>query len=115
MQEKRRYVRVKPKPEEPVEVQLMGSNFIDVLYAKDISEGGIGIIVEHDFKDYDIGGLIDIIITLPKKKTFKVKGRIIHKNIVNNHFFGVEFVDISEQNREMIREYLKKRLEEESI
>jgi hypothetical protein len=68
MQEKRRYVRVKPKPEEPVEVQLMGSNFIDVLYAKDISEGGIGIIVEHDFKDYDIGGLIDIIITLPKKK-----------------------------------------------
>jgi len=52
---------------------------------------------------------------LPKKKTFKVKGRIIHKNIVNNHFFGVEFVDISEQNREMIREYVKKRLEEESI
>jgi hypothetical protein len=52
---------------------------------------------------------------LPKKKTFKVKGRIIHKNIVNNHLFGVEFVDISEQNREMIREYVKKRLEEESI
>ncbi len=92
----------------------MGSNFIDVLYAKDISEGGIGIIVEHDFKDYDIGGLIDIIRTLPMKKPFKVKGRIIHKNI-DNHFLGVEFIDITDTNREMIREYFQKRLEEESI
>lgn len=114
MQEKRRYIRVKPKPEEPIEVQLIGRNFIDVLYAKDISEGGIGIIVEHDFKGYDIGGLIDIIITLPKKKPFKIKGRIIHKNI-DNHFFGVEFIDISDTNREMIREYVQKRLEEDSI
>ncbi|GIX41970.1 MAG: hypothetical protein KatS3mg129_1703 [Leptospiraceae bacterium] len=112
MNEKRRYIRVKPKPEEPVEIQLVGSNFIDILNAKDISEGGVGIIVDHDFEGCDIGGLIDIIITLPKKKTFKVKGRIIHKHITDSHFFGVEFINISEEARSMIKEYVQKRLEE---
>ncbi len=39
MKEKRRFVRVKPKPEEPIEVQLIGANFIDILNVRDISEG----------------------------------------------------------------------------
>ncbi len=68
--------------------------------------------VEHDFKGCNIGRLIDIIITLPDKKSFKVKGKIIHKNIEKSHFFGVEFVDISEEAKNRIREYVEKRLKE---
>jgi hypothetical protein len=60
MKEKRCYIRVKPKDDEPVEIQLIGANFIDVLNAKDISEGGVGIFVEHDFEGCKKGGLIDI-------------------------------------------------------
>ncbi len=112
MIEKRRYVRVKPKENEPVEIQIMGTDFIDVLNARDISEGGVGIKVEHDFKGCHIGGILDIIITLPGKKPFKVKGKIIHKNIENSHLFGVEFIEISENAKYLIREYVNNRLSE---
>jgi c-di-GMP-binding flagellar brake protein YcgR len=114
MKEKRCYIRVKPKDDEPVEIQLIGANFIDVLNAKDISEGGVGIFVEHDFEGCKIGGLIDIIVKLPQINSYKVKGRIIHKHIADSHFFGVEFVDISEEARKFIRKYVEKRLQEES-
>lgn len=113
--EKRRYIRVIPKENEPIEIQLIGSNFIDILNAKDISEGGIGIFVPHNFEGCEIGGIIDILIKLPKTKSFVVKGKIIHKQTQNPHFFGVEFIEISPENQAKIRNYVQKRLEETNI
>ncbi len=115
MHEKRKYIRVQPLPDEPVEVHLIGENFIDVLKAKDISEGGLGIYVEHDFDGCRIGNFIDIIIKLPGENSFKVKGKIIHKNIPNAHFFGVEFIEIDEKSKAKIRNYVRKILEIQEV
>ena len=41
--------RRKPSKSEPVEVQIIGGNSIDILHARDISETGLGVFVSHGF------------------------------------------------------------------
>ncbi|MBF0451727.1 MAG: PilZ domain-containing protein [Candidatus Magnetomorum sp.] len=109
--DKRRHIRVQPEKKSPVEVDINGQNFLTIIYANDISEGGIGIIVPEKFKGCKINNNVSLVITLPKplKKSFIVTGRIIH---VINEKFGVEFLDLAKENRKLLKQYIKKRLKE---
>ncbi|ETR70460.1 MAG: hypothetical protein OMM_08794 [Candidatus Magnetoglobus multicellularis str. Araruama] len=106
--EKRRHIRVQPDKKRPVEININGQNFLRILYANDISEGGIGIIVPEKFKGCKINNNVSLVITLPHpyKKIFLVTGRIIH---VMNEKFGVEFLDLTKENRKILKKYINRR------
>jgi len=110
--DKRRHVRVQPEKKRPVEININGQNFLTIIYANDISEGGIGIIVPEKFKGCKINNNVSLVITLPKpfKKSFLVTGRIIH---VINEKFGVEFLDLTKENRRILKKYINSRLQDE--
>lgn len=103
-----RAVRVRPLPSQPVEVQIIGKASLDVLRARDISESGVGVWVEHRFEGCDIKLPVELVITLPKRKPFLAKGVIKHVTRRDEpvEYFGVEFTEISEGNRGQIASYV---------
>ncbi|KPA15213.1 Type IV pilus assembly PilZ domain protein [Candidatus Magnetomorum sp. HK-1] len=110
--DKRRFVRVNPLRKNPIPININGVNFLKIIYASDISEGGIGIKVPEKFKGCEINKNVSLVITLPKpfKKSFLVTGRIIH---VVNEKFGVEFLDLSKENRNILKKYINKRIQDD--
>lgn len=90
----------------------MGTDFLDVLEARNISVGGMKIIVPHLFKGCDINSPVDVIIKLPQRKSFKARGLIkhIHGNQKSDGSFGFKFTEISESDREAVDRYVQKRL-----
>lgn len=112
VQTRRRHPRVAPLPEQPVMVDINGDNFLDVVRVRDISEGGAGIFVPHDFRQCQLNELVRVVITLPapNKASFSASGRIRHKA---SHYFGVQFLDLRESDRQLIRRYVTVRLRSE--
>src|SRR5215471_9068635 len=94
--ESRRHLRVQPDPSAPVRVDIMGQGFLDVLLARDISVGGLGIRVPHGFENCDIDSEVDLIITLGRARPFKTTGSIRHYGKdAGDTVFGVEFTALS--------------------
>jgi hypothetical protein len=103
-------VRVRPDPDEPIEVQLMSENFLDIFEARDISVTGVGIYVPYRFEGCGLTSPVDLVITLPACIPFLASGRLVHRTKTEREFFGVQFVDLSHSHRSMIARYVKKRL-----
>jgi c-di-GMP-binding flagellar brake protein YcgR len=82
------------------------------LHARDISEGGLAVFVPHDFGGCDIDDPVDIIVKLGHEKPFTARGKIVHlsKASTSDHFFGVQFMRISDENLVRIRQYVDRRL-----
>lgn len=101
--------RVKPLPRHRVEVQLMGLESIDILYAFDISMKGVGVRLPIDHSLCSGGEKVELIITLPGGRPFKAGGFIRHVTERPNkpHCFGVEFVSIANKNLSQIRHYME--------
>lgn len=111
---KRKHPRVQPKPGEPIKVNINGENFIDIIHALDISEGGVGLNVAHQFKGCELKQQVSIIIDLPvdnKKHCLQLYGRILH---VSGQRFGVSFSNVSADNKHKLQRYIAKRMKEDS-
>ncbi len=107
MREQRRDPRARPLDAEPVRIDIMGDGFLEVLTARDISVGGVGVFVRHDFKGCDTDSEVDLIVKLGNERPFKTRGVIRHGVRQGvRHFFGVEFVGLSEQQRELVASYV---------
>lgn len=112
MHEKRNYLRVTPEATAPIEIQIMGCQtmggiFLDVLTARDISIGGIGIFVPHNFRGCDVSHTVELVITLPRGIPFKAVGRVIHKKSEDKGgYFGVKFLKIDDRARQAIAAYV---------
>ncbi len=104
--------RVHPDPDEPIEIQLMSQNFLDIFEARDISASGVGIFVPYRFENCRLKSPVDLVITLPAAEPFLAKGRIVHRTKVEREFFGVEFVYLPPQNTATIVRYVESRLAE---
>lgn len=107
---KRNNVRVEPDLGRPIKIDINGENFIDVLNARDISEGGVGISVPHAFVGCSIDKPVQFIIELPKPfgRMFVVKGVIKH---TMQDRFGVCFTNIDARSRQWIRDYISYRIQ----
>jgi c-di-GMP-binding flagellar brake protein YcgR len=105
--------RVRPEPDEPIEVQLMSARFLDIFEARDISETGVGIFVPYRFEGCKLRSPVDLVITLPDEEPFRTKGRLVHRTKMEREFFGVEFVDIASAHRAQIGRYVSRRLAED--
>ena len=104
-----------PNPHEPINININGENFIEILQANDISVGGVCITVEHGFKNCNLNATVSFIIELPideKKKIIKVQGVIKH---LSGNRFGVAFKNIPEMARFTIKKYIAARIKEESL
>jgi c-di-GMP-binding flagellar brake protein YcgR len=107
----RPYRRVQPPPSEPIEVQILSETSIDILHARDISIGGVGVYVPHGFRGCKIEDELDLVITLPRTRTFSAKGVIRHVTGVPDlsGYFGVEFTYVAPEHRALIQEYVNRR------
>jgi hypothetical protein len=100
-------IRVRPDPHRPVEVQVMGPGFLDVLHARDVSEGGLGVWVPHSFEGCDLRAAVELIVTLPGTPSFHAAGILRHRTIDGSlQFFGVELTRISTRAHEALKAYV---------
>lgn len=111
MNHRRKYKRVRPRPEETVEAQVIGEDFMDVLRVRDISAGGLGVVVGHGFKGCNLDAQIDIVLSLPKQKPFMARGLIRHLSDDGKRF-GVQFTSIPDDARTRIEKYVEARVGE---
>ena len=109
--EKRKHPRVLPLETSPIEVQIMGAGFLEVLLAVDISLGGMAVVVPHGFSEEELSEVVELIVTLPGSKPFKTRGSIRHiSRGTDSGRFGVQFEDLSESQRAHISWYVEKLL-----
>ncbi len=116
--EKRKHTRVLPFDEEPVEVHLMGTGLIDVLKAKDISLGGIGILAPHHFDEWDLHEKIDILVALPGDLAdFRARGVIkqIGKKSQELGIYGVQFTEIGPKGKQDLLVYVNRMIRKSRI
>ena len=110
--EQRREKRVAPRELEPVEVQIMGDGFIDILYAKDIGKNGLGIHVPKNYMSAKVKCEVNLIISLPGCKSFDASGVIKHAGRIgaDSEFksFGIHFTRINPQHRGLLENYFQK-------
>jgi c-di-GMP-binding flagellar brake protein YcgR len=105
--ESRIHLRVHADPSAPVRVDIMGHGFLDVLNARDISIGGLGILVPHGFAGCDLDSEVELIVTLGRAAPFKTMGSIRHHGkTLRDHLFGVEFTSLSVKQHEAIEAYI---------
>jgi hypothetical protein len=104
----RAHSRVRPKPDEPVEVQLIGADFMEVLEVRDISVGGLGLQVPHQFAGSNLADQVDVIIKLPRQRPFSARGVIRH--VSNGSMFGLEFTELQPVARTRIEAYVAARI-----
>src|SRR3989441_9599044 len=107
--------RVCPTPDEPIEIQVMSESFLDIFEARDISTTGIGIFVPYRFEGCDLKSPVDLVITLPKSDPFRAKGRIVYRSNTVREFFGVEFIDLTDEHRREIAHYVERLLRVEEL
>lgn len=110
IKEKRHFVRVPTEDDQPIEVQIMGDVFLDILKAKDISTNGIGVHVPHEFKGCNINDEVDLILTLSNERPFNAKGVIIQSSSSSRGYFSVEFTGITSENKNLIYNYIHTKL-----
>lgn len=105
--------RVRPTQAEPVQVQIMGAESLDVLDARDISRTGLGVYVSHGFAGCNISQAVELVITLPRAKPFLARGVIKHRTRRDEpeEYFGIEFTQLSDAGRDKIDRYVAARLE----
>jgi c-di-GMP-binding flagellar brake protein YcgR len=109
---RRSYARVRPDPRAPVEIQIMGDGFLDVVRARDISAGGLSVYVPHDFAGCNIQAAVELVVKLPKTRPFMARGVVRHLSAeaASRHYFGVEFTDVPAEKRGQIEAYVQQRL-----
>ena len=108
--ERRRRIRVVPEQNEPIVININGENFIEIVYASDISVSGIGIVVPYGFEGCRIDKDVSIVVTLPipEKRSLLCQGKIRH---IRNSNFGVHFNGIEKEKRLLLRKYVSSQLD----
>lgn len=111
--ERRQHFRLVPEDGYPIKIDINGDNFLENMEAVDISEGGLGILVQNRFKDCRIDKTVTVVVTLPSPVNyqFAVNARIRH---VYGDRFGIEFVDLKETARFKVAAYIAHRLRNQS-
>jgi hypothetical protein len=111
---KRRGIRVLPEAEHSIRIDLMGSDFIEVITAADISLAGVRISVFHGFKGYNLKERIDMLILLPTPVLHSITttAKVVH---IRDSFFGAEFVSLKKKDFKKLHEYIAYRLKNEGL
>ncbi|HLE11725.1 MAG: hypothetical protein A2504_15495 [Bdellovibrionales bacterium RIFOXYD12_FULL_39_22] len=105
---KRKETRIHPKTDEPVIVELVGKDFNgQMIYAKDISVGGICVATPSYFRGCDIDEEIEMNIQLPGEKAFRVLAIIRHTEL-DDSYFGAVFIEMDKESKAKLAQYIAK-------
>lgn len=104
----KRSKRVQPPGAEPIEVQIMSPDSLDILRAHDISESGVAVVVPHRFEGCDMDASVQLVLTLPGRRPFLARGKIRHITEEGgpSERFGVEFTEIRARHRAWIASFI---------
>jgi hypothetical protein len=85
----------------------MGSGFIDVFNARDLSNGGLSLIVPHRFEGCNLAGEVEVLLKLPGLKPFVVRGLVRHtQDDTDGTAFGIEFTRLDATAKSRINAYV---------
>jgi hypothetical protein len=100
--------RIIPTSERPAELQLVGQQFMEMPEIKDVSTTGLAISVPHRFNGKLPTQEMDVLLTLHGQGTVRARGEIRHVSYARHSTvtFGVEFVKISDEDRDRIARYV---------
>jgi hypothetical protein len=87
----------------------MGTDFLELLEARDISVGGVGIQVDHSLQDCDLNSEVKLVIELPDRRPFLASGYLVHKT-ADRQFtvFGIRFSHLPQDAVECLEEYVQR-------
>ena len=107
--DRRRHVRVTPLENEPITVRLVGKGLTEILWARDISAGGMAVAIHHDVDPKTLASEVQIIVGLPNRPSFKAKAQVRHIS-TSTLMFGVQFTAIDPKSLEVIEAYVLERV-----
>lgn len=108
---KRRFQRVIPLASHPVEIQIMGTSFLEVLTAEDICVGGVAVRVPHGFSPEELRETVKLVVAIPGAKCFMATGTLRHiSGEPHSGKFGIEFVKLEDAHRSLIERYVQQML-----
>lgn len=101
----RKNLRVQPENGRPVRINVVGENFLDTVYAMDISANGACIAVPHRYEGCRLDKRVGLEIHLPEPvmTTLETSGTIRH---LSGNVFGVEFDVVEKDQAYVLRDYL---------
>ena len=103
----RRHLRAYPTQSNPVEVQIMGEDSLNILHARDVSLSGIGVVVPHRFEGCDIESGVELVLSFPNARSFKTRGRVVYRQEdATSTYFGIEFTDLDETYKDIITRFI---------
>lgn len=102
---KRKNLRVQPESGRPVRINVVGENFLDTVYAMDISANGALVAVPHRYEGCRLDKRVALEIHLPEPvmTTLETSGTIRH---ITGNVFGVEFEVVEKVQALTLRDYL---------
>jgi len=108
MSDRRREKRVRPYANRPVEVQIMGPGFLEIVQATDISVGGVGVYIPHGIDPSVVGKKVEIILTLPACRPAHLRGSICHSDRDGDLcHVGVQFLRLPGNVEKALRRYVE--------
>ena len=109
MIERRRVERVVPDPRSPIEVQIMGNGFLEVVNAVNISTKGVGIYLRHGLDETLLGSRVEIVLVLPRCRPVFVRGRIRHLDGHDDfRYIGLEFMRLPPRVEKLLTQYVER-------
>ncbi len=114
MEEKRRQPRVEPQSGQPLPVQIVGGETVEIGIVQDISESGIGIRISgHRIPSCGEQTTVDVILVLPEAPPLTLRGvvRRVDESAAVQGFYGLEITDIPEDDMQALHGYLRGRLD----
>ena len=109
--ERRRHTRVTPRHNEPITVQLVSKGLREILWARDISVGGLAVAIHHDVDAKTLTDEVHIIVSLAGVFSFKAKANVRHIS-TSNLMFGVQFTAIDPKDLASIEAFVTQRVAE---
>jgi hypothetical protein len=101
---------VRPHPTAPIEVQLMGDGFLEVVHAIDISTKCVGIFLEHGIDDQQFGSRAEVILVLPRCQAVHLRVRICHQNgSSDQRHVSLEFLRLPPPAQSLLESYVARR------
>jgi c-di-GMP-binding flagellar brake protein YcgR len=108
--ERRSHVRVRPVPETPIKVELLGDIRISV-EVFDVSVGGIGMLREGPLADAKIGSDLGFRVTVEGQEAIDVSCNVRHTGSARHPVVGVAFGQLEDDATKRIRAYVADLLE----
>ena len=106
--ERRQTPRVQPDPHHPVEVQVMGPGFLEIVEATDLGLGGVGFYLPHGVDGSLLNSPVEIVMTLPRARPIHLRGVLCHLDAGSDPCrLGVRFARLPPKAEALIQRYVE--------